>query len=56
MDELTARYQIHGKKVLSVGTGTSREEKHFTEKGNHLTIVDIDEHGRILPVLKTIPE
>jgi hypothetical protein len=52
--QIASRYGIKGKSVLSLGGGTGTEEHYFWKHGNQLTIVDIDEHGQIEPVLKTL--
>src|SRR5690242_6176429 len=53
--QLASRYGIKGKSVLSLGGGTATEEFYLWHHGNRLTIVDIDEHGTIEPVLKELP-
>ena len=52
--QLIARYDLHHRHVLSVGGGTAHEEYWFLQAGCDLTVVDLDEHGRILPYLERL--
>jgi len=55
--QLIERYDLRGKKVLSLGAGIAREERWLAELGgNELTVVDIDEHKGIEPFLQSCEE
>jgi hypothetical protein len=53
--QIAQRYDIKDKSVLSLGGGFGMEEYYFTQHGNRLTIVDIDEFGFVEPILKSCP-
>src|SRR3954469_1841944 len=55
--QLIERYDLRGKKVLSLGAGIAREERWLAELGgNELTVIDIDEHKGIEPFLQSCKE
>lgn len=51
MQDLIKRYDIRGKKVLSIGPGECRQEYWFSFDKNSLLLVDIDEGGELEPRL-----
>jgi len=54
--QLVERYGLREMHILGIGSGASQEEFWLWKLGaNRLTIVDIDEHGQIEPILKTLP-
>lgn len=54
--QLVARYGIARKSILSIGSSSAFEEYWFAILGlNRLTLVDIDEHDRLLPALEKMP-
>lgn len=57
MRQLIDRYDIRGKNILSVGSGTAFEEHYLWKLGdNTLTFVDIDEGNGIEPALKRMAQ
>lgn len=55
MRQLIARYGLHDKKTLGIGSAVSWEEYWLWKAGCTLTLIDIDEHGGLEPWLKTLP-
>jgi hypothetical protein len=54
--QLVDRYDIQNRSILSLGGGAAAEEYYLTRFGNNrLTVIDIDEHGAIRPILETLP-
>lgn len=57
ISQLIQRYDLRGKKVLSLGAGIAREERWLAELGgNELTAIDIDEHKSLEPLLESCKE
>lgn len=54
MQDLIKRYDIRGKKILSIGPGDCEQEFWFSSDDNSLLLVDIDEGGAIEPGLVKI--
>lgn len=54
---LIERYNLFEKKILSIGSGSAQEEFWFHELGrNSITLSDIDESGKIEPMLSSVVE
>lgn len=54
--QLVERYHIKNKSILSLGGGAAAEEYYLRKLGdNRLTVVDLDEHGTVEPILKKLP-
>lgn len=53
-EEIMDRYGIRNKKILCVGPGIAQQEYWFSENGNQLLLIDIDENGVVEPKLKKI--
>jgi len=51
IEQLTSRYGLQGKSVLSIGAGQGYEEYWLHRAGCSITIVDIDEYKSIEPCL-----
>ena len=56
MNQLIKKYNLHSKKVLSIGPGAAFEEYWFYKNGCQLTLLDIDESKSIEPILKKIEQ
>lgn len=54
IQQLTERYNIKGKSILSVGTFFGFEEYWFVQNKNNLVCIDIDEKDQIEPILKNV--
>ncbi len=54
MNQLISRFNISGKRILSVGPGLGYEEYWFFKANCRLVFVDIDEYGSLEPYLKTL--
>jgi hypothetical protein len=56
MTQLVTRYRLQNKRILSVGSGVGLEEYWFWKNGGRLTLVDLDEHKSIEPLLREISQ
>lgn len=54
MRQLMEKYGIYNKRVLSIAGGPAFEEYHLAQS-NDVTIVDLDENGRIEKFLRSLP-
>lgn len=51
MHQLVHRYGLAGASVLSLGGGTCDEERFLLKHGAQLTVIDLDEHRSLEPIL-----